>query len=144
MSFQSALKIIFYSLNLWGYGAVATQYSSDSKFNQIGTKEGMRGIHEKHAAVVSRSKRDFFIFFRVKKTGCVRGSLFYGLYRIRGINHGHGNVVHINIDSSMAVLVGMQVDIVQSSDRHSQFPICVAHTACKIAVRSTDRPVFNH
>ena len=118
------------------------QYSSNSQFNQIGAKEGMLASHVKHAAVPMRSKRDFVIFFQVEKTAHLRGKLLNGR-RVRGINQGHGSVIHINQDSSIAVLVGMQVDIVQSSDRHSQFPICVAHTACKIAVRSTDRPVFN-
>ena len=52
--------------------------------------------------------------------------------------------VHSNIDPSKTVIVDLQVDKVPSSGRHCQFSIMVLHTAYKIAVRGTDRPVFDH
>ena len=64
--------------------------------------------------------------------------------RVRALKHGHGFAVDINIDPSYAVIVDLQVDIVPSSGRHSQFSIMVLHPSSKMAVRSTDRPVFDH
>ena len=64
--------------------------------------------------------------------------------RPRALKHGHGFAVDINIDPSYAVIVDLQVDIVPSSGRHSQFSIVVLHPSSKMAVRSTDRPVFDY
>ena len=64
--------------------------------------------------------------------------------RVRALKHGHGFAVDINIDPSYAVIVDLQVDIVPSSGRHSQFSIMVLHPSSKMAVGSTDRPVFDH
>ena len=52
--------------------------------------------------------------------------------------------VHSNIDPSIILIVDLQVDIVPSSGRHSQFSIMVPHPSSKMAVRGTDRPVFDH
>ena len=64
--------------------------------------------------------------------------------RVRALKHGHGFAVDINIDPSYAAIVDLQVDIVPSSGRHSQFSIMVLHPSSKMAVRGTDRPVFDH
>ena len=45
---------------------------------------------------------------------------------------------------SIIVIVDLQIDIVPSSGRHSQFSIMVLHAACKMAVRGSNRPVFDH
>ena len=81
--------------------------------------------------------------FQDENTSCVRGTVV-AFSRPRGSKHGHGFAVDINIDPSSAVIVGLQVNIVPSSGRHSQFSILVLHAACKMDVRGTDRPVFNH
>ena len=47
-------------------------------------------------------------------------------------------VVCTNMDSSWRYTVDLQVNIVPSSGRHSQFSILVLHAACKIAERGTD------
>ena len=62
----------------------------------------------------------------------------------RGLSHGHHIAVHTNLDPSIAVIVDLQVDIVPPSGRHSQFSIIVLHAACKMTVRGSNRPVFNH
>ena len=54
--------------------------------------------------------------------------------------------VHSHLDPSSAVIVDLQVDIVPSSGRHSQFSIVVLHSSSKMhmAVRGIGIPVFNH
>ena len=111
--------------------------------NQICAKVGVDSIHEKFTVVESRTKRDDVTRFQVKNTGCVHGTAV-AFSRVRGLNHGHGFAVDINIDPSSAVIEDLQVDKVPSIGRHSQFSIIVLHTAYKIAVRGTDRPVFDH
>ena len=64
--------------------------------------------------------------------------------RRRGLSHGHGFAVHSNIDPSIIVIVDLQIDIVPSSGRHSQFSIMVLHPSSKMAVRGSKRPVFDH
>ena len=111
--------------------------------NQICAKVGVEGPHIKFTVVGSRNKRDHVTRFQVENTGCVRGKLV-AFSRDRSLDHGHGFAVDISIDSSSAVIVELQIDIVPSSGRHCQFSIMVLHTAYKIAVRGTDRPVFDH
>lgn len=111
--------------------------------NQICAKVGVEAPHIKFTVVVSRSKRDHVTRFQVENTGCVRGTLV-AFSRLRRMDHGHGFAVDINMDSSSAEIVDLQVDKVPSSGRHCQFSIMVLHTAYKIAVRGTDRPVFDH
>ena len=64
--------------------------------------------------------------------------------RCRQLNDGNDSVVRTNIDSSLRDTADLQVDIVPSSVRHSQFSIIVHHAVCKMAERGTDRPVFDH
>ena len=52
--------------------------------------------------------------------------------------------VHSNIDPSIILIEDLQIDIVPSTGRHSQFSIMVLHPSSKMAVRGTDRPVFDH
>ena len=111
--------------------------------NQICAKVGVEAPHIKFTVVVSRSKRDHVTRFQVENTGCVRGTVV-AFFRLRRLDHGHGFAVDISMDSSSAVIVDLQVDKVPSSGRHCQFSIMVLHTAYKIAVRGTDRPVFDY
>ena len=105
--------------------------------NQICAKVSMNGSHIK-LAVNSRCNGDEVTCFQVENTGSVYGGS-------RGLSHGHRFAIHINIDPSIrAVEVGLQVDIVPSSDWHNQFSIMVLHAADKMAVRVTDRPVFDY
>ena len=62
----------------------------------------------------------------------------------RALKQGHRFAVDINIDPSYAEIEDLQVDIVPSSGRHSQVSIMVLHPSSKMAVRGTDRPVFDH
>ena len=103
----------------------------------------MVGIHVNFTVVVSRNKRDNVTRFQVKNTSCVR-SIMVAFPWGRGLNHGHLLAVHIHIDPPSAAIVGLQVDIVPSSGRHSQFSIMVLHPSSKVAVRGSDRPVFDH
>ena len=111
--------------------------------NQICAKVGVEAPHIKFTVVVSRSKRDHVTKFQVENTGCVRGK-FVAFSRVRRLDHGHGFAVDISIDSSRAVIVDLQVDKVPSSGRHSEFSIMVLHPSSKMAVRGSNRPVFDH
>ena len=104
----------------------------------------MVGIHVNFTVSVSRSKRDDVSRFQVKNTSCIRGTVIT-FSRPRGLSHGHGFVVHSNKDPSIIVIEDLQIDIVPSTGRHSQFSIMVLHPSSKMAVRGTDRPlVFDH
>ena len=98
----------------------------------------MNGGHVNFAVVVSRNNCDDVTRFQVKNTTCIRGT------RRRGLSHGHDFAVHYNIDPSIIVIVDLQIDIVPSSGRHSQFSIMVLHPSSKMAVRGSKRPVFDH
>ena len=103
----------------------------------------MVGIHVNFTVSVSRSKRDDVTRFQVKNTSCIRDTVVT-FSRPRGLSHGHVFAVHSNIDPSIIVIVDLQIDKVPSSGRHSQFSIMVLHPSSKMAVRGTDRPVFDH
>ena len=60
------------------------------------------------------------------------------------LHHRDWFVVNLNKDSSIVVVVNLSVDVVPSWGRNCQFSVLVRHTACKIAVRSTDRPILDH
>ena len=107
--------------------------------NRIRAKVGMNGSHKKFA-VNSRCNGDDVTCFQVENTGSVYCSI---RNCSRGLSHGHRFAIHFNIDSSIAAEVGVQVDIVPSSDWHNQFSIIVLHAAHKMAIRGTDRPVFD-
>ena len=111
--------------------------------NQIRAKVGMNGGHVNFAVVVSRNKCDDVTRFQVKNTTCIRGTVVT-FSRPRRLSHGHAFAVHSNIDPSIIVIVDLQIDIVPSSGRHSQFSIMVLHPSSKMAVRGSKRPVFDH
>ena len=103
----------------------------------------MNGGHVNFAVVVSRNNCDDVTRFQVKNTTCIRGTVVT-FSRRRGLSHGHGFAVHSNIDPSIIVIEDLQIDIVPSSGRHSQFSIMVLHPSSKMAVRGSKRPVFDH
>ena len=103
----------------------------------------MNAPHENFGVVVSRSDRDYVTSFQVENPASVQGTVVAFPWG-RGLSHGHHIAVHTNVDPSIAVIVDLQVDIVPSSGRHSQFSIVVLHPSSKMAVRGTDRPVFDH
>ena len=108
--------------------------------NQIRAKVGAMAIHVNYA-VVFQSKRDNVTSFQVENTGCERSdSVTFS--RPGEMKQGHPFVVYMNRDPSFATIVGLHVDKVPSSSRHSQFSILVLHASRKMAVRVTDRPVF--
>ena len=111
--------------------------------NQIRAKVGMNAPHEDFAVVVSWSDRDDVTSFQVENPASVQGTMVAFPWG-RGLSHGHHIAVHTNLDPSIALIVDLQVNIVPSSGRHSQFSILVLHAACKMAVRGSNRPVFNH
>ena len=111
--------------------------------NQIRAKVGVNAPHENFGVVVSRSDRDDVTSFQVETPASVQGTMVAFPWG-RGLSHGHHIAVHTNVDPSIAVIVDLQVDIVPSSGRHSQFSIVVLHPSSKMAVRGTDRPVFDH
>ena len=104
--------------------------------NQICAKVSMNASHIK-LAVNSRCNGDDVTCFQVENNGSVSDCS-------RGLSHGHRFAIHLNIDPCIrAAEVGLQVDIVPSSDWHNQFSIMVLHAADKMAVRVTDIPVFD-
>ena len=111
--------------------------------NQIRAKVGVNAPHENFAVVVSWSDRDDVTSFQVENPASVQGTMVAFPWG-RGLSHGHHIAVHTNLYPSIAVIVDLQVDIVPPSGRHSQFSIIVLHSSSKMAVRGTDRPVFDH
>ena len=111
--------------------------------NQIRAKVGVNAPHENFAVVVSWSDRDDVTSLQVENPASVQGTMVAFPWG-RGLSHGHHIAVHTNLDPSIAVIVDLQVDIVPSSGRRSQFSIIVLHAACQMTVRGSNRPVFNH
>ena len=103
----------------------------------------MNARHVNFAVLSIRSNRDDVTSFQVENPAYLRGSMVT-LSWDRDLNHGYHTAVHLHKNPSSAVMVDLQVDIVPSSGRHSQLSIIVLHTACKMAVRGTDRPVLYH
>ena len=101
----------------------------------------MIAVHVKFEVAPRRSHRNDVTSFQVENPACVRGTMV-GLSR--DVNHGYRSVVYPHKNPSTGMVVGLQVNIVSSLDRHSQFSIMVLHTTCKMAERGTDRPVFDH
>ena len=101
----------------------------------------MIAVHVKFEVAPKRSHRNDVTTFQVENPACV-GSTMVGLSR--DVNHGYRSAVYPHKNSSTGMVVGLQVNIVSSLDRHSQFSIMVLHTTCKMAERDTDRPLFDH
>ena len=106
----------------------------------------MNGGHVNFAVVGTRNNCDDVTRFQVKNTTCIRSTLVT-ISRPRGLSrlsHAHGFAVHSNIDPPTIVIEDLQIDIVPSSGRHSQFSMMVLHPSSKMAVRGSKRPVFDH
>ena len=103
----------------------------------------MNGRHVNFAVVVSRNNCDDVTRFQVKNTTYIRGTVVTFSWP-RGLSHGHVFAVHSNKYPSKIVIVDLQVDIVPSIGRHSQFSIMVLHPSREMAVRGSNRPVFDH
>ena len=100
-------------------------------------------LHDNFAVVVSCSDRDDVTSFQFENPASVQGTMVTFPWD-RRLNHGHHFVVDIHMDPSTGMIVGLQIDIVPSSSRHSQLSIKVLHAAYNMAVRGSNRPVFNH
>ena len=103
----------------------------------------MNARHVNFAVLRIRSNRDDVTSFQVENPACMRGTMVTFSWD-RDLNHGYRTAVHLHKNPSSAVMVDLQVDIVPSSGRHSQLSIIVLHTACKMAVWGTERPVLYH
>ena len=104
----------------------------------------MNGGHVNFAVVVSRSNCDDVTRFQVKNTTYIRDNVVTFSWP-RGLSHGHVFAVHSNkYPSKIVIEEDLQVDIVPSSGRHSQFSIMVLHPSREMAVRGSNRPVFDH
>ena len=121
--------------------------STPDRGNQIGAKESVYGVHVNFDGgnwVRARGQADgvtslqFEHPARVNGTAVVHCSLYWRL------RQGNDIVVHKNMSSSIVVVVNLCVDVVPPSEGHGQFALLVLHTACKVAVWGTDRPVCNH
>ena len=109
--------------------------------NQIRAKVGVKAPQENFTDVVGWSDSDDVTSFQVENPASVQGAMVTFPWD-RGLNPNH-HPAHFYKDLSSRVIVDLQVDIVPSSGRHSQFSIMVLHAACKMAVRGTERPVFD-
>ena len=140
-SFQTRwilLLNLVYPFDSWGDSSSCLFF-----FNQIRAKVGVNARHVNFAVVSGRINRNDVTSNQVENPSCVRGTVDT-LFWDRDLNHCSHTAVHSHLDPSSAVIVDLQVDIVPSRGRHSQFSIVVLHPSSKMAVRGTDRPVFDH
>ena len=85
--------------------------------NQVRAKVGVMVPHV-NCAVVFQSKRYNVTRFHVENTGCERGTSV--TFSLPGeMNQGHTFAVYMNRDPSFTTIVGLHVDKVPSSGRHS-------------------------
>ena len=129
---------LVYPFDSWGDSSSCLFF-----FNQIRAKVGVNARHVNFAVVSGRINRNDVTSNQVENPFCVRSTVDT-LFWDRDLNHCSHTAVHSHLDPSSAVIVDLQVDIVPSSGRHSQFSIMVLHPSSKMAVRGTDRPVFDH
>ena len=85
---------------------------------------------------------DFITSFQVEHPTSVQATMVINTYW--RLHHGNGFAVYINKNPPIVVVVNLSVDVVPSGGRHRHFSVVVLHTACKMAVRSTERPVLDH
>ena len=100
----------------------------------------MKAPHVESEVARNRSNRDDVTSFQVENPAYIRGTM--GGYR--ALKHGSHTAVNPYMNPSNGLVEDLQVNIISSLDRHSQFSIMVLHTTCKMAERGTDRPVFDH
>ena len=86
---------------------------------------------------------DFITSLQVEHPTSVQATIVINTYYWR-LHHGNGFAVYINKNPPIVVVVNLSVDVIPSGGRHCQFSVVVLHTACKMAVRSTDRPILDH
>ena len=101
----------------------------------------MNAPHVKFGVALRRNHRNDVTSFQVENPAYVRGTM--GVLS-RDLNHGYLSAVYPHKNPSTGMVVGLQVNIVSPLDRHSQFSITVLHTTCKMAVRGSGIPVFDH
>ena len=135
--FSNTLNFVIKSgLSLW----FMRWFKQLSFFLQSNTRQSRC---ERSTFVSGRINRNDVTSNQVENPSCVRGTVDTFIWD-RDLNHCSHTAVHSHLDPSSAVIVDLQVDIVPSSGRHSQFSIVVLHPSSKMAVRGTDRPVFDH
>ena len=104
------------------------------------------GVHVNFGAIsmriMVRSQRDDVISLQVEHPTSVQTTC--PLTTCWWLHHRDSFVVNLNKDSYTVVVVNLSVDVVPSWGRNFQFSVLVRHTTCKIAVRSTDRPILDH
>ena len=139
--FSNTLNLLLnlvYPFDSWGVWGICHLF-----FNQIRAKVGVNGRHVNFAVVSGWINRNDVTSNQVENPSCVRGTVDTFIWD-RDLNHCSHTAVHSHLDPSSAVIVDLQVNIVPSSGRHSQFSIVVLHPSSKMAVRGIGIPVFNH
>ena len=139
--FSNTLNLLLnlvYPFDSWGDSSSCLFF-----FNQIRAKVDVNGRHVNFAVVSGRINRNDVIRNQVENPSCVRGTVDAFIWD-RDLNHCSHTAVHSHLDPSSAVIKDLQVDIVPSSGRHSQFSIVVLHPSSKMAVRGIGIPVLNH
>ena len=101
----------------------------------------MKAPHVESEVARNRSNRDDVTSFQVENPAYVRGTM---AAPPRDLNHGYHSAVNPYMNPSTGLVEDLQVNIISSLDRHSQFSIMVLHTTCKMAEPGTDRPVCDH
>ena len=103
----------------------------------------MEGGHVYRGVVVTADTQgDFITSLQVEHPTSVQATTVNTTYW--RIYHDDGSAVYINKDPYIVMVVNLSVDVVPSGGRHRQFSVVVLHTAGKMAVRSTDRPILDH
>ena len=139
--FSNTLNLLLnlvYPFDSWGDSSSCLFF-----FNQIRAKVDVNGRHVNFAVVSGRINRNDVTSNQVENPSCVRCTVDTLVWD-RDLNHCSHTAVHSHLDPSSAVIVDLQVNIVPSSGRHSQFSIVVLHPSSKMAVRGIGIPVLNH
>lgn len=105
----------------------------------------MVGVHVYLGDVIwitADTQGDFITSLQVEHPTSVQATMVISTYW--RLHHGNGSAVNINKDPPIVVIVNLSVDVIPSGGRHRQSSVVVPHTACKMAVPSTDRPVLDH
>ena len=104
------------------------------------------GVHVNFGAIsiriMVRSQRDDVTSLQVEHPTSVQATIVTNTYW--GLHHRDWFVVNLKKNPPIVVVVNLSVDVIPSGGRHCQFSVVVLHTACKMAVRSTDRPILDH
>ena len=116
--------------------------SSDQKCAKV----TVMGVHVNFGAIsmriIVRSQRDDVTSLQVEHSTSVQATGHFTT--CWWLHHRDSFVVNLNKDSYTVEVVNLSVDVVPPWGRNFQFSVLVRHTTCKIAVRSTDRPILDH